>query len=202
MTPVNLPQKQRGATMILALVMLLIISLLAFSTRESSTLQAKMATAYQQKVLARYAAEAGLKAAENFLRQNINSTAQLGRFSGTNTGLYAGYPYPGEIELPAPSSRDFDDLNNALDWGAINSIEVTNFQGQGAANPRYIIEYSGRNKGASNKVVLDYNDPNLGADSTPHVFTITAIGYARDDRIYQVLQSSFQTGHGPGNFIY
>ena len=197
-----LRHQQQGATLIVALIVLLVMTLLAVGTQESAALQQKMSTAYQQRTVAKYAAEAALSAAENYLATTVKSTPKLAQFNGATKGLYSSYAYSGEINLASPASAEISDLANSNDWKAANSIEVSTFSGKVARLPRYIIEYAGRNKGSANKVAIDYNDPNAAADSSPHVFLITAIGYSEDERIYQVLQSSYETGHGPGNFIY
>lgn len=71
-----------------------------------------------------------------------------------------------------------------------------------ANKPRYIIEYIGRDKGSANKMVIDPNDPNFSSNQNPHVFQVTAIGWSKVSGIYSVLQTTYRTGSGSGNFIY
>ena len=198
-------QKQGGAVLIVAMVIMVIMSVLGISSRVSSSLQQKMTTAYQQRSLAGYAAESALKNAEAWMIENIRSTGKISKFSSNaaaDNGLYSNYPLAGEISTPMPASASLADVTNPALWTANNSIAVTTYDGSAAKQPRYIIEYIGRDKGTANKVIIDYNDQNSAASTDPHVFQISAVGWSRDEGIYQVLQSTFSTGSGVGNFVY
>lgn len=194
--------KQRGAILVVAMVLLLVMSLIGIGSRVNSTLQQKMSVAYQHQGVARIGAEAALRAAEAFMVANITSTVNLSDFDGNTLGLYSTYYVPGEINNVAPAAAAIADTADDGLWDAANSIAVADYDASAANQPRYIIEYVGRDKGTADKKVVDYNDPNLASNSDPHVFEITAIGWSRDNRIYSVLQSSFSTGYGPGNFTY
>lgn len=198
-------KKQDGAVLIVAMVILVIMSVVGVSSRVSSNLQQKMTTAYQQRNLAGYAAESALKNAEAWMTANVRSTGYLSNFSSdteATKGLYSSYPLIGEITTAKPSVSSLLDVTNAALWTTANSIAVTTYDNSAAKQPRYIIEYVGRDKGTANKVVVDYNDANNSASTDPHVFQISAIGWSRDEGIYQVLQSTYRTGSGSGNFIY
>lgn len=198
-------QKQSGAVLIVALVILVIMSVVGISSRVSSTLQQKMTTAYQQRNLAGYAAESALKKAEAWMTENVTSTNYLSNFASNaaaTNGLYSNYTLAGEISTAQPAESSLLDITDAALWTSNNSVAVTTYDTDVASQPRYIIEYIGRDKGTANKVIIDYNDPNSSASTDPHVFQISAIGWSRDLAIYQVLQSTYRTGSGSGNFIY
>lgn len=198
-------QKQSGAVLIVAMVILIIMSVIGISSRVSSTLQQNITTAYQQRQLAGYAAESALKKAEAWMTENVTSTNYLSNFASNTAatnGLYSNYTLIGEISTTQPAESSLADVTSAALWTASNSIAVTTYDSEAANQPRYIIEYIGRDKGSANKVIIDYNDPNNSSSSDPHVFQISAIGWSRDEGIYQVLQSTYRTGQGAGNFIY
>lgn len=198
-------QRQSGAVLIVAMVILIIMSVIGISSRVSSTLQQKMTTAYQQRNLAGYAAESALKKAEAWMSENVRSTGYLSNFSSdtaATNGLYSNYTLIGEINTAKPAELSLLDITDSELWTATNSIAVTTYDTDAARQPRYIIEYIGRDKGTANKIIIDYNDPNSSASTDPHVFQITAIGWSREDAVYQVLQSTYSTGSGSGTFIY
>lgn len=198
-------KNQGGAVLIVAMVILLVMSVIGVSSRVSSNLQQKMTTAYQQRNLAGYAAESALKKAEDWMTTTITSSTKLSDFSSAaaNTkGLYSNYTLVGEITTSLPASASLADVTDASQWTTDNSVAVTTYDTSAAKQPRYIIEYVGRDKGTANKIIVDYNDPNIAASTDPHVFQISAIGWSRDEGIYQVLQSTYRTGSGSGNFIY
>jgi len=200
----SLPQgsRQQGAILVVALVILLLMTMVGLTSSVNTVLQQKMSIAYQQRGMSSLAAETALRTAEAYLTANITRTPNLSNFSGGTLGLYANYTVLGSFLEVAPAS---DSLNNVVDpslWTAANSIEVVGYDPSVALPPRYIIEYIGRDKGTGNKLLIDYNNSNNAASVEPHAFQITAIGWSRDEGIYSVLQSTFKTGKGPGNFVY
>mgnify|MGYP003385910985 FL=1 len=75
---------QQGVALVVSLVMLLVMSLLAVSSMNTTVLEEKMAGNYKDRNMAFQAAEAGLRAGETFLR----TTPVLPLFDGTIAGLY------------------------------------------------------------------------------------------------------------------
>lgn len=193
---------QRGAILIVVLVILMVMTMIGLTSSSNMLSQQQMSVAYQQRSMASVAAEAGLRAAETYLSNNITSTPRLANFSGNTLGLYANYTMLGAINSVAPASDSLADVANPDLWDANNSVEVIDYDPTVANPPRYIIEYVGRDKGSANKIAVDYNDPNLSADTKPHVFQVTSIGWSRDEGIYSVLRSTFKTGQGGGSFVY
>jgi len=193
---------QRGAILIVAMVILLVMTMVGLTSSKGTLLQQKMSVAYQQRSLASLASEAALRAAETYMQDNITTTPNLSNFAGGTVGLYSNYTVLGEISVVAAVEDSIADVANPDLWNVANSVAIAGYDPSVANPPRYIIEYVGRDKGKANKVVVDYNDPNLSADTKPHVFQITSIGWSRDEGIYSVLQSTFKTGKGVGNFVY
>ncbi len=193
---------QKGAILIVVLVILMVMTMIGLTSSSNMLSQQQMSVAYQQRSMAGVAAEAALRDAETYLTDNITSTPRLVNFSGNTLGLYANYTMLGTINSVSPAADSLADVSNPDLWDANNSVAVIDYDPTVANPPRYIIEYIGRDKGTANKIAVDYNDPNLSADTKPHVFQVTAIGWSRDQGIYSVLQSTYKTGKGAGSFVY
>jgi len=76
--------KQQGVALVISLIMLLIMTLLAIGSMNTTILEEKMAGNYKDKNMAFQAAEAGVRAGETYLR----TTPVLPAFDGTTPGLY------------------------------------------------------------------------------------------------------------------
>jgi type IV pilus assembly protein PilX len=66
------PAKERGAVLFISLIMLLLITLVSFSVMETSTLEAQLATASEQKAISFQMAEASVSEATNSMA-NLNT---------------------------------------------------------------------------------------------------------------------------------
>ena len=84
MMSTQLPHKQQGLALVVSLILLLVMTLLAVNSMQTTVLEEKMAGNYKNRNMAFQSAEAGLRAGEDFLRD----TAALPIFDGTTTGLY------------------------------------------------------------------------------------------------------------------
>jgi type IV pilus assembly protein PilX len=189
-------KREQGAILIVAMVILLVMTVLGIGSRVNTIMQQKMSVAYQQKGVAHLAAEAALRAAETFLTNNVSATTNLALFNNAAIGLYSNWTMTGQIDNPVWVEAVIGDVVDPAAWDNNNSIAVLDYDATAANQPRYVIEYVGQDvMGTGNKVVVDYNDPNLSADTSPHVFQIYAIGWSRDAGIYSVLQSSYRTGN-------
>jgi type IV pilus assembly protein PilX len=92
------PHDQRGAVMIFALMVLLVMTVLAISGVGNSTLEQRMAGNYSQSMTAFQAAEQGLRVAEEWLFakresdttfKNMDDAAWWFKVTGTSDGLYS-----------------------------------------------------------------------------------------------------------------
>ncbi|HTJ96677.1 MAG TPA: hypothetical protein VL381_04350, partial [Rhodocyclaceae bacterium] len=85
--------KQRGATLLVSLLMLILIMILGVTAMNSSTIQAMLSGNLQFADVAMNQSEAALNTGENWLRSGTN--AQNGGFAIYNsTGLRWVYPAP------------------------------------------------------------------------------------------------------------
>ena len=117
-------QKQRGATLIISMIFLLILSIIGLAGMDVTGLEERMAGNMRDRNIAFQAAEAALRDGENYLE----SIVVLPTFDGTN-GLYS---------LPADGTKNWEEV----DWS--DSTEVRDYSGSGfnelADNSSYIIE--------------------------------------------------------------
>jgi type IV pilus assembly protein PilX len=127
----QLPNKQQGLALIVSLIMLLIMTLLAVNSMQTTVLEEKMAGNYKNRNMAFQSAEAGLRAGEDYLRDTpalplFNGIAAVGLYQPTITG----------------NSRW-----NSVDWGDLAKVRayVGGLDSSGgtkllAGLPNYIIE--------------------------------------------------------------
>jgi type IV pilus assembly protein PilX len=173
---------QRGAILIVSLLMLLVMTLIGVTAVSTTTLQEKMAGNNRQRQLAFQAASSALRGAETWLETNITTVAAFETtFSGTPDELYwLRAPKP-----PSPVRAVAMDIYDSSVWAVGNSQQAANPVASGGQNPpRYIIEYMGR----SGEAPLDYTDP----DTRQYAFRITAIGWGTDNTTTYIAQSTFR----------
>jgi type IV pilus assembly protein PilX len=151
-------KKQRGAVLIISLIILLLMTLIGTAGMQNTSLEEKMAGNMRDRNLAFQAAESALRAGETFLI--TTATAALPAFNCTNGYFQA--PAPGKCS--AALTPVWDNIN----WTAINSQAFVGILANLNANPRYIIEDMG--------VVPDIHCMNLPTPPpcTEHYYRITA----------------------------
>lgn len=188
---------QHGGSLVIALVMLLVMSIITITNIQSSTMQERMAANNRQKAVAKYAAESALNAAEAWLDANVTSVDALTQFDGSD-GLYSAVRI--SAGMPAtPHTQDIADVTNAREWGNTTAaIGVMIGADLVARQPQYIIEYIGRDSrgSASGFRILtdDFSIPDTDSFSKPLFFRITAIGWGLDSRVFSVSESIYKTG--------
>ena len=181
--------RQKGAVLVVSLLILLVMTVLGVAAMGTSTLQERMANNNRQQQVAFQAAEAALRAAESYLANTVNSvTALTVNFNSAAplTGLYAERaPRTGMATNPVPAGFD---IYNDNDWlAAGNTVEVATVTSV-TRRPRYIIEYVGRVGPPPN----DYSGKK--PDTRQYGFRITAIGWGEGaaPTSRYLLQSSYR----------
>ncbi|MDP3288403.1 MAG: PilX N-terminal domain-containing pilus assembly protein, partial [Methyloversatilis sp.] len=86
---VMLPARQRGVTLVVALMLLLAVTLLGLASMRGTGMQERMSANLYDRAIAFQAAESSLREAEALL-----ASGAAGPFNGTVNGLYAK-PTPG-----------------------------------------------------------------------------------------------------------
>lgn len=187
---------QKGATLVVALIILLVMTMVGVSSMRGTTLQERMASNSRQYQLSKNAAELALRDAETWLTNNVTSSANFAQFTNNTVGLYSNILLTGTTQVnPLANTVDVRDDNA---WAALGR-EVTGLSSTSTSrNPRYIIEYIGRGVhpaySTGNKIKKLGEEAEENPD--PYFFRITAIGWGRDTNIYTVLESTYRTGTG------
>lgn len=165
--------KQVGAVLFVGLMMLLVMSLIAVTSMQSSTLEERMAGNTRDSLVALQTAEAALKAAETFLDNNvINPTAFD---TDGNDGLY---------------DNSNDELWKILAWNAGDSRSHSGFNPSNVDNaPRYVIQHISETSVAPNLVAQNYRENQ--ANQTVQLYRITARGTGGSDNTEVILQSIY-----------
>ena len=160
---------QRGAALVVSLIMLLLLTILGISGMQSTVFEERMAGNARDANTAFQAAEAALRDAEDYL----NNNAAIGPFNGTN-GFYAqdGAPAPADIEQDA-------------NWPASPRSYSASMSGV-AAQPTYIIEHLRPAPDPDSSLAADEPLPDSG------MYRITARGAGGSSHALSVLQSTFK----------
>ncbi|MGI9319904.1 MAG: pilus assembly PilX family protein [Thiogranum sp.] len=183
------PVRQRGAVLAISLLVLLVMTVLGVAAMGSTTLQERMANNNRQQQVAFQAAEAALRAAENYLGNTINSVTALNvnfNSAAPMIGLYSQRaPMTGMATYPLPAGFDIYDDN---DWLAAGNAVKVNTVTSVTQRPRYLIEYVGRVGPPPN----DYNGKK--PDTRQYGFRVTAIGWGEGaaPNARHLLQSSYR----------
>lgn len=160
-------RRQRGATLIVALVLLVVVTLLGVASLRGVLLQERMAANQYDRSLAFQAAEAALRAAEAYVETNV----PVPTGSGCTAGVCAT-PEPDATPRWEDSSFDgWQSLSTQL--GALTGTA-----------PQYIIEYMGGD------FPCDPRDP-TGSASACKRYRITARSQPASDRATVILQSVY-----------
>lgn len=192
-------KKQQGATLVVALVILLVMSMVGLASLSSSTLQSRMAFNKKQKMLSILSADAALKLAERYVKENIKQSSDRNIYNGAD-GLFSSARIDTgsglAIEPVKPEGKfSGGDVTLAMNWLNDNSVEIESDEGIGPElsinRARYFIEYLGKYD-PSASIVFDPVSGN--PDTRPYMFRVVAIGWGQDSNIYSVLQSVFRTG--------
>lgn len=165
-------RRQQGMVLVVTLVLMLILTIVASSAMQMSTLQERLAGNTRDTVAAFQAAEAAIRQAEDVLEG-----ANLGAFSGNN-GLYE-----------VCESSDARAACSAPDWNVRNSngwVAVDNSVAHVAQQPEYIIE---KYTSVENpQAALEAGSPL----DTYEFYLITARGYGVSSHSLVVLQTSYR----------
>jgi len=160
---------QRGATLMISLMILLVMTLIGVTSMGTSNLEEKMAGNDRDLNLSFQAAEAALRQAEDYVNNNIVSTAA---FDGTNTGLYTQDSNP--------------DIFAAATWA--NSISYNGTINYVNTAPQYIVEITST-IGDDDINVSGYGESS--GSGTITAFRVTARGTGGTDGAVTLLQSNF-----------
>lgn len=159
--------RQRGAVLIVALVVLIILTLLGVSTMSSSGLELRMSGNFLEKAVSFENAEDVRVVAENMVHTIVSrmegNTTEHARQAAVAVGLNKGFYDRTVGSNPTVEAVEFwEDTNNYMQVGS--------------AGAGYALEYLG-----VHAVYLNRTDAIAGTnDALMHVFRITTIGQGAD----------------------
>lgn len=166
------PTQQKGAVLIVGLIMLFVMTLISVSSMSGSALEERMATNYKDRQVAFQAAEAALRQGERLTASNTIKSAYS---TACTNGLCLA-----DLEDPVVYD-DYATNSSPSVWSDANK-HITYAVTGTAADAKIIIEYMGR-KAA---------DPSAGAQATdPTIFRITALGFGQSANAQVMLQSTY-----------
>ncbi|MFZ4792101.1 MAG: pilus assembly PilX family protein [Candidatus Competibacteraceae bacterium] len=167
---------QRGAVLIVGLLILLIMTIVGVTAMQSTGLEEKMAGNVRDRNVALQAAESALRQAEDY----IEPLATVSGFNGTN-GLY-GLNNSEPIDLSKPASTVWTTTNSRAFSGTLDGVSTV---------PRYMIKI--RSQGNSSLAgalnVQGYGKENPASQAV--IFRITARGTGGTDQSQVFLQSYY-----------
>ena len=165
--------KQSGAVLFVGLMMLLIMSLIAVTSMQGSTLEVRMAGNTRDSLVALQTAEAALKAGEELLNAGGLSLADF-----DNDGSDALY------------DNTDDELWKNINWQDSDSQRYMAFNPSNVATePRFIIQHISETQVAPKLLVEGYGQGQAG--QTIQLFRVTARGTGGSDNTEVILQSIY-----------
>lgn len=161
-------KKNQGVTLVIALVMLLLLTIIGFAAMQSSVFHEKISSNVRDVELSFQAAETALKEAENWLTALTVEPAP--------TATCAAQPCVLTTDpTRMPETRD-------QTWWANNSASAPALTGV-KTPPRYIIEYS---RYVPDDITIGYGYIPLGTT----YYRVTVVGTGASDEAITILQST------------
>jgi len=162
--------QQRGAILIISLIMLLVLTILGVTGMRTTVLEEKMAGNLRDKNLAFQAAETALRDGEDLVETLVATSS----FNGSNGRLGS-----------ADNDPDFFNMT----WADNNSIEYTGTMPDVAAQPRYVVKFIKQVEGDTGSLkVSGYGNDRA---STVSNFRVTAKGTGKSASSTVFLQAYY-----------
>lgn len=167
----NEPRRQTGVALITGLIFLVMLTLIALTAMQSTTLEERMAGNARSRDMAFQSGEAAVRAAEGVL-----GGVSLPAFNGTKPGYYA--------QLANGASADY--WTKTHDWAAKSVL----YSGAltGVKETRFVIEALPANLGSCGDKSF-VPKPNSGGG----IYRITTRGIASDGTSRVILQTTFRS---------
>lgn len=166
--------QQRGMTLIVGLIMVLLMTLVGMAAIRGSSMQELMAGNMRDRNLAFQAAEAGLRRGENQL-----TNATLPAFDGTTVGLYEA--------MDGSSSTGFWDTYSWDSASATTSMGLEYVKTQ----PRYVIEeVTSSSTLSADGGAIDFSSTLKTEDTV--FYRVTSRGEGGTDGAVVILQSTYK----------
>ena len=191
-------KSQRGATLAIGLILLLIMTLIGVTALKTTALQEKMAGGLHNKVLAEAGVESALREAEDYLwnyYQNSNGVPLIANLTAS-VGVHS-WNAPDAIAFR--TSKDW--VNTGTEYGNNNSHKLTGIHVSAnlKKEPRYIIEeIVNSGSGGSETTIAEFGETEISSgygesSGLLRSFRITARSVSGDGKITSMAQSVFTT---------
>lgn len=176
---------QKGAVLIVGLLMLLIMTIIGVTAIQSTGLEEKMAGNVRDRNVALQATESALREAEDY----IEGLATVSGFTGAN-GLY-GFSNPEPFTYDGTSNPTPKKLTDSNTWTTANSRAFSESLDGVHTVPRYMLKI--RSQGNSNMEgalnVQGYGKENPASQAV--IFRVTARGTGGTDQSQVFLQTHY-----------
>jgi type IV pilus assembly protein PilX len=172
-------RKQSGSVLFISLIVLLVLTLIGITGMRTSIMEEKMAGNMRDNELAFQAAEAALRDAEKYIKDNVISTTAFD--ADGSDGLY---------------NRSDDRIWENITWTDTDSLKYTGFDSATTTGvnvtsaPRYVIQHLASVGSAVDKLNQGNYGQGTGAGEV-QTFTITARGTGGSDDSVVYLQSTY-----------
>jgi len=176
-TQFKAPSQSRGAALIVALILLLVMTILGITALNSSTLQGFMSSAYQQQTSTLTGVENVLLEAEMDIEDIVTN--------GVNGRAHFINLLDGSTEFPAATGTPDD-------WSTTGAA-VTEAMGEFEFPSRFVLEYMGEFEVPGESIAVGGGL----ADSRIHVFRVSARGVEQQRGSARVVQSYYVTLRSP-----
>lgn len=196
------PARQRGAILVVSLIMLLVLTVLGVSSMEGTGLEMKMASNNRDRQVAMQAAEAALTTAENYIQTNgfalsdlQNGCSGASCFESTCAdglcfnGSYASTDKDFECTLAPPAIDVWEDpaldvWNNAAKHVSVSIPPLKN-------DAKYIIEFLCYMDSGNGQYLSDVASGSGGGNGA-RLYRISALGTGDTGRARVLLQSVYR----------
>jgi type IV pilus assembly protein PilX len=162
-------QRQRGAALVISLIILLVMTLIGISAMQTTTLEEKMAGNLRDRNLAFQAAESSLQDAMAWLSQQV---VHVEPDSSATNGIWT-IDAPGDV-----TNQSFDWAGKGTEYGANTAAGDIPLV---LADPRYVVE-------EKDFVPDDLNPESRAMGRGRYYYRITSIGYGGTNTAQSVLQ--------------
>lgn len=187
----NGPRRERGAALVISLILLLVMTLLGVVSLRTTALEEKMAANARDRQIAFGAAEAALLDAEQYLEDNVIT---LGGFDADGSdGLYdEGVDLDGDGDVDGVDEY----IWRHVDWSASddnndNEVIVNDtYQGSADTAPRFVIRHYGSVQSGANALNPGNYGSNTGSGEVD-LFRITVRATGGSDTGVVLLQSTY-----------
>lgn len=174
--PVRAPGLERGAALLIALILLVVVTLVGLAAIGTTILQNRMAANQYDRQIAFQATEAAMRQAAIAITTNANITATTPAPSG-NGIEDCSTPTGDTTPVNVCQANPFADAAVATGGGVIETVPTADFtQGNlAAAQPQYVVQYMGCFQGPQGSIV-DISIPGAGSGITSdfYFYRITA----------------------------